>query len=86
METRAAFLLTMEVALLLGKQECNVSSDEEVHLLRLLTPIAKLYTAKQVSQVQTSHEKHVSRLFHTHPGIFGNGNMFPNHGKLRVHL
>ena len=42
----------MEVALLLGKQECNVSSDEEVHLLRLLTPIAKLYTAKQVSQVQ----------------------------------
>lgn len=55
METRAAFLLTMEVALLLGKQECNVSSDEEVHLLRLLTPIAKLYTAKQVSQVQTSH-------------------------------
>ena len=55
METRAAFLLTMEVALLLGKQECNVSSDEEVHLLRLLTPITKLYTAKQVSQVQTSH-------------------------------
>ncbi|XP_073257292.1 acyl-CoA dehydrogenase family member 11-like [Porites lutea] len=50
-ETRAAFLLTMEVALLLGKQECNVSSDEEVHLLRLLTPIAKLYTAKQSMQV-----------------------------------
>ena len=47
-ETRAAFLLTMEVSRLLGKQECNEASDVDLQLLRLLTPIAKLYTAKQV--------------------------------------
>ena len=50
-ETRAAFLLTMEVSRLLGKQECNEASDVELQLLRLLTPIAKLYTAKQVRPV-----------------------------------
>jgi len=49
-ETRAAFLLTMEVSRLLGKQECNEASDVELQLLRLLTPITKLYTAKQVSE------------------------------------
>lgn len=48
METRAAFLLSMEVARLLGKQDCNEASDVETQLLRLLTPITKLYTAKQV--------------------------------------
>lgn len=47
-ETRAAFLLSMEVARLLGKQDCNEASDVETQLLRLLTPITKLYTAKQV--------------------------------------
>ncbi|XP_078361847.1 acyl-CoA dehydrogenase family member 11-like isoform X2 [Oculina patagonica] len=50
-ETRAAFLLTMEVGRLLGKQECNEASDVEQQLLRLLTPITKLYTAKQSMQV-----------------------------------
>lgn len=50
-ETRAAFLLTMEVGRLLGKQECNEASDVELQLLRLLTPITKLYTAKQVRPV-----------------------------------
>ena len=39
----------MEVSLLLGKQECNEASDVDLQLLRLLTPITKLYTAKQVS-------------------------------------
>ena len=48
METRAGFLLTMEVGRLLGKQECNEASDVELQLLRLITPITKLYTAKQV--------------------------------------
>ena len=47
-ETRAAFLLTMEVGRLLGKQECKEASDVELQLLRLLIPITKLYTAKQV--------------------------------------
>lgn len=50
-ETRAAFLLSMEVARLLGKQDCNEASDVETQLLRLLTPITKLYTAKQAMQV-----------------------------------
>jgi len=53
-ETRAAFLLTMEVSRLLGLQECNEASGVELQLLRLLTPITKLYTAKQVSE-QTPH-------------------------------
>ena len=39
----------MENARLLGKQECHEASEAELHLLRLLTPISKLYTAKQVS-------------------------------------
>lgn len=47
-ETRAAFVFTMEVSRLLGKQECNEASDVELHVLRLVTPTAKLYTAKQV--------------------------------------
>ncbi|KAJ7353912.1 hypothetical protein OS493_031357 [Desmophyllum pertusum] len=50
-ETRAGFLLTMEVGRLLGKQECNEASDVELQLLRLITPITKLYTAKQSMQV-----------------------------------
>jgi len=50
-ETRAAFLLTMEVSRLLGLQECNEASGVELQLLRLLTPITKLYTAKQSMQV-----------------------------------
>lgn len=50
-ETRAAFLLTMEISRLLGKQECNEASDIELHVPRVLTPIAKLYTAKQCIQV-----------------------------------
>jgi len=53
LETRAAFLLTMEVGRLLGKQECNEASDVELQLLRLLTPITKLYTAKQSMQVSS---------------------------------
>ena len=52
-ETRAAFLLTMEVGRLLGKQACNEASDVELQLLRLLTPITKLYTAKQVRPAVT---------------------------------
>ena len=52
-ETRAAFLLTLEVGRLLGKQECNEASDVELQMLRLLTPITKLYTAKQVRPTVT---------------------------------
>lgn len=38
-----AFFLTR----LLGKEECGLASETEQSVLRLLTPVAKLYTAKQ---------------------------------------
>lgn len=44
---RGCFILAFEVARLLGKDESGVATDQEKLLLRLLTPIAKLYTAKQ---------------------------------------
>ena len=42
-------LLTFEVGRLLGLEDCNKLSSVEADMLRLLTPLAKLYTAKQVS-------------------------------------
>ncbi|XP_048582905.1 acyl-CoA dehydrogenase family member 11 [Nematostella vectensis] len=50
-ELRAAFLLVMEVVRLLGLEECSMATECDKHLLRLLTPIAKLYTAKQAIYV-----------------------------------
>lgn len=44
---RSNALLAFKLARLLGREECNVASDSEKSLLRLLTPVAKLYTAKQ---------------------------------------
>jgi alkylation response protein AidB-like acyl-CoA dehydrogenase len=46
-ETRGAFLLAFELVELMGRQETGELSDEQRVLLRLLTPIAKLMTAKQ---------------------------------------
>lgn len=47
-ECRASFLALSYVAKLLGKTECNEASEEEKELMRFLTPLLKLYTAKQV--------------------------------------
>jgi alkylation response protein AidB-like acyl-CoA dehydrogenase len=44
---RACFLLAFRVAELLGKEEGGEASEIDLQLLRLLTPVAKLYTAKQ---------------------------------------
>src|SRR5437763_576101 len=44
---RACFLLTFRVVELLGKEECGTATDSELAMLRLHTPVAKLYTAKQ---------------------------------------
>jgi alkylation response protein AidB-like acyl-CoA dehydrogenase len=44
---RASFALTFQVVELLGREECGQASDAELAVLRLLTPVAKLYTAKQ---------------------------------------
>ncbi len=40
-------ILGLFLTRLLGKEECNLASETEQSLLRLLTPVAKLYTAKQ---------------------------------------
>lgn len=50
-ETRAAFLLAFELVELMGRQEANEIDDAQRALLRLLTPIAKLLTAKQAVAV-----------------------------------
>src|SRR2546423_2748436 len=47
LELRAAFLLAFRVVELLGREECGEATDSELRLLRLLIPVAKLYTAKQ---------------------------------------
>ncbi|XP_064890006.1 acyl-CoA dehydrogenase family member 11 isoform X2 [Columba livia] len=50
-QTRGAFLLLMEIVRLLGLVETNMASEEDQLLLRLLVPVAKLYTGKQASAV-----------------------------------
>jgi alkylation response protein AidB-like acyl-CoA dehydrogenase len=46
-EYQGAFLLAFRVVELLGREEARTATDEELQLLRLLTPIAKLLTGKQ---------------------------------------
>lgn len=46
-EQRAAMLLVLHLAHLLGRQECALSTLAENYMLRLLVPVAKLYTGKQ---------------------------------------
>ncbi len=46
-ECRASFLTLMFVAKLLGKSEMNQADREEKEMLRLITPLLKLYSAKQ---------------------------------------
>lgn len=49
--TMLAFFLSQ----LLGKEECGQATSEDESLLRLLTPIAKLYTAKQSIKYASEH-------------------------------
>ncbi len=46
-------MLVMEVCRLLGLSECSKSTPEDDIMLRILTPLVKLYTAKQVSKSLT---------------------------------
>jgi alkylation response protein AidB-like acyl-CoA dehydrogenase len=46
-ESAGALLFALHVAGLLGKVECGEASERDARLLRLLTPIAKLTTARQ---------------------------------------
>ena len=50
-ELQGAFHLTFRVVELMGADECGEASERERALLRLLTPIAKLTTAKQAVAV-----------------------------------
>jgi acyl-CoA dehydrogenase len=50
-ETRGAFLLAFELVELLGREEAGELSNEQRVLLRIVTPIAKLMTAKQAVAV-----------------------------------
>lgn len=50
-EFRGAFALGFRVIELLGRDEAGIATEDESALLRLLTPIAKLYTAKQAVSV-----------------------------------
>lgn len=47
MECRAGVILFLEAARLLSLEESGSASDSQQHLLRLLMPLLKLYTAKQ---------------------------------------
>lgn len=52
----------MDVCRLLGREECGIATQLDTHLLRLLTPVVKLYTAKQVHSLYKS-DKPSSRCF-----------------------
>lgn len=51
LEWRAGFHLAFHVVELLGRRECGNATPDQLALLRLLTPVAKLYTAKQAVAV-----------------------------------
>ncbi|EGG23864.1 putative acyl-CoA dehydrogenase [Cavenderia fasciculata] len=46
-ELRAGMQFFLDVTILLGKSECLAKNDQTESLLRILTPLSKLYTAKQ---------------------------------------
>ena len=48
-------ILAFFLARLLGKEECNKATEIEKSLLRFLTPVAKLFTAKQSIQYASEH-------------------------------
>jgi alkylation response protein AidB-like acyl-CoA dehydrogenase len=50
-EAEGALHLVMHVATLMGQVEAGDAGDETRHLLRVLTPVAKLYTARQAVAV-----------------------------------
>lgn len=47
--------LALFLARLLGKEECDKATETEKSLLRILTPVAKLYTAKQSIKYASEH-------------------------------
>jgi putative acyl-CoA dehydrogenase len=47
LKTLTGFLLTFELVHLLGKEECKTMSAGEAEILRLMTPVCKLFTARE---------------------------------------
>jgi putative acyl-CoA dehydrogenase len=52
-EYTKCFWLTFTIAELLGRDECGVASEDEKLVLRALTPLTKLYTAKKAMMVSS---------------------------------
>lgn len=52
-EFEAGLALIFHIASLMGKEECGEANEQESAVLRILTPLAKLYTAKQVVGVSS---------------------------------
>jgi putative acyl-CoA dehydrogenase len=52
---QSSTLLTMYLTRLLGKEDCGISNSNEEALLRILTPVAKLYTAKEAIKSASEH-------------------------------
>jgi len=52
---QSSTLLALFLARLLGKEECGNATETDSALLRLLTPVAKLYTAKQAIASASEH-------------------------------
>lgn len=48
-------ILALFLARMLGKEECNTATENEKMLLRFLTPVAKLFTAKQSIKYASEH-------------------------------
>lgn len=53
-EARGATLLFLEMARLLGRKETGIATETEALLLRLLVPVMKLYTGRQVGVLADS--------------------------------
>lgn len=52
-EFQKCFVFTFFVVELLGKEETNIATETEKKLLRALTPLVKLYTAKKAIQISS---------------------------------
>lgn len=72
-EQQAAFHLVMKVCRLFGRLDNKEATDYEKLLLRILTPLLKLYTGKQVREVNAdfhSELKCVTHFFSSANNIF----------------
>lgn len=55
MAYQSSTMLALFLSRLLGKEECDKATETDSALLRLLTPVAKLYTAKQSIKYASEH-------------------------------